>query len=298
MDIIKIEHKDKGKTLINFLRKKFPIGYIHKLFRKSAIRVNGKRAKEELVLQKNDEVNIMLSFSKEGVDASPRGFKIVKEYDDFVIVDKSPNLPVHEAPNAAKSETLIHKLEEYYAKQEVVPFLVHRLDASTSGCLLVGKNEDKREELEGLFISDENDGGKLKVIKTYIALVKGIPQKKIGFIDTKLKGRGKTKVSAHTDYELITSFKQHNVSLLLVKIKTGRLHQIRQHLSMIRLPIVMDDKYGDQEFNRRFMRKTKLKRQFLHSFSLEFELDGEKIYAECKMPFDLEGTLKKLKEWK
>ncbi len=289
MKTLKITKADAGKTLIQVLRKKFPIGYVHKLFRKSALRVSGKRAKEETEVKDGDEVQLMLDFSSDGEGGSEiqkKMFSILYEDDLLAIVGKSPHIAVHEAPNIPRKETLIAQLEAHYAPGNITPLLVHRLDVNTSGCLIVAKNPDVAEELEAMFLDE-----KRSVKKEYIALVRGIVKQKEGEINSPLKGRDGSKVNALTSYEVMHVFKQHGVSLLLIEIKTGRLHQIRQHLAKINHPVVMDDQHGDQEFNRRFHKKTRLKRQFLHAVAVTFTFHGKKYHAKAELFHDLKRTL-------
>jgi 23S rRNA pseudouridine955/2504/2580 synthase len=150
------------------------------------------------------------------------------------------------------------------------PKLVHRLDKDTSGLLLIARNRESADLLSAAF--------KEKTIKkTYLALVKGIPNKESGTINMpiikKYKGlnekvyrddeNGKEAV---THYKIIKEYKDKNLSLLELTPITGRTHQIRVHLKEIGYPIIGDFKYGSK--NTDFESLSLKKRLYLHSLSV------------------------------
>lgn len=166
------------------------------------------------------------------------------------------------------------------AGKDFKPYPLHRLDKNTSGLLLFGKYPRDRELLEAIF---SNPGTQ----KTYLALVKWIPREKEGTIRKALHARTvDKKVPAVTHYRFLKAM--DNVSLLEVRIETGRKHQIRQHLAMIGHPLLLDRDYGDRSFDQNYQRKHKGKGQFfLHSWKLQFlhPFTGEQ--TEIVAPTDL-----------
>src|SRR5204862_4649793 len=97
--------------------------------------------------------------------------------------------------------------------------------------------------------------------------------------------------SAHTEYKMLESF--HGFSLLEVKIRTGRTHQIRVHLNAIGHPVVGDDVYGERSY-REFTRKFgELPRYFLHAASLGFEhpITGKPMEFHSPLPPELQKLL-------
>ena len=162
--------------------------------------------------------------------------------------------------------------------------IVHRLDKGTSGVLLIAKNQEYFHYLKDLFKNQE-------VSKTYLALVKGNIKPESGIIDKPIglkSGTVKRTVftkNAKMVKEALTEYKVKeylpNFSLLEVKPKTGRTHQIRVHLASLGHPVVGDPLYGGGKVEN-------LKRLFLHAYSLEFSpTPGKKLKLTADLPEDL-----------
>lgn len=175
------------------------------------------------------------------------------------------------------------------------PGIVHRLDKDTSGVMLVARNQKAFEALKELFKSR-------RVEKTYLALVVGLPNKKSGVIDAPIGRsiRAPVKRSAGasargarqavTNYRLLE--KLGTYSLLEVKPKTGRMHQIRVHLASIGCPVA-----GDQMYGGRKTLVAGLDRQFLHASRLEFSYpEGHRLRFESPLPEDLKTVLNTLRK--
>lgn len=173
--------------------------------------------------------------------------------------------------------------------------LVHRLDKDTSGVLVVAKTSDALENLRLQFKEH-------RVEKVYLALVKGILPHKEGIIDSPIARRifNKTKMgvtgegrSAVSHYKVVKEFAgPFGVSLLEVRIETGRMHQIRVHLAAIGYPVVGDKIYGNRKFNRKFAENYGLKRQFLHAWKLKFQSPlGKKVAVEAGLPDELKRVV-------
>jgi 23S rRNA-/tRNA-specific pseudouridylate synthase len=106
---------------------------------------------------------------------------------------------------------------------------------------------------------------------------------------------------ALTQYKVLKTFKVNNlndvVSLLDVKIHTGRTHQIRVHMAAIGYPVVGDKTYGNRKVNILFDKKFALKRQFLHAYRVFFELEnGKKLEVSSKLPPDLDFVIKSISQ--
>ena len=164
-------------------------------------------------------------------------------------------------------------------------YLVHRLDKLTSGLILIAKNREMGKRLEGLF-------RKREVEKTYLAVVKGTMKKKSGIIRGKLKKiasfsgqsilattRDKQGRLAITSWECLKKNKKN--SLLLCKPQTGRMHQLRVHLSEMGHPIL-----GDYQYGRTTLFPSKVTRLCLHAFHLAFmhPKTHKKICIKSPMP--------------
>lgn len=173
--------------------------------------------------------------------------------------------------------------------------VVHRLDKDTSGVILFAKNEKAQEYMRDLFKTR-------RIQKSYKALVIGKMKNDSGIIDlaigrskrTPLKRvaigerRGKIR-DALTEYKVIKRFEDY--TFVEAFPKTGRTHQIRSHFAAINYPIVCDGLYS----GKRFICPADLKRQFLHSSTIEFSLpSGGEIKLEAELPADLERVLQEI----
>ena len=229
-------------------------------------------------------------------------FKIIFEDENILVVDKPAGISVYSEDE--KEEGLIKKLSEEKPDLKNVGTeprygIIHRLDKDTSGVLLVAKNNQSLEWFQKQF--KEN-----KPSKKYTALVIGRIDESEGKIET-LIGRSKKdfrkqkvyfpgepeakgKREAITEYKILKSFDDY--TLIEVYPKTGRMHQIRVHLSYVHHPIVGDDKYGQKNQ----ICPEKLKRQFLHASNLTVLMqDGSKKTFESELPEDLKIVLEKVK---
>jgi len=174
--------------------------------------------------------------------------------------------------------------------------LVHRLDQGTSGCLLFAKKITVLRELHALLRTSA-------IEKTYLALVKGywpqhlheigVPLQKqhlhSGEWSVKINSTGKP---ALTQFQIVTRFTES--TLVKVKPKTGRTHQIRVHAQYSQHPIAGDAKYGEKAFNRTIQRLG-CNRLFLHASELKFHLpSSEPIHVKAGLTEDLSTVLQQL----
>ena len=278
------------KKLENFLKIRFPIGYVRKLFRKNGIRLNGKHPKPDDVVRGGDRIVLYLPFETKVRPREPASaagkIKIVFEDDSLLVIDKPAGIAVHEGKNILKRDAVIGILEARYRGEGITPRLVHRLDQDTSGLLLVAKNDKVVAELENSFETGS-------IAKEYLCLVAGRLPENGGTIDFPLPGREGKQVRAVTRFRVEKRFAQ--TTLARVRIDTGRMHQIRLHFAKFGYPVVMDDKHGDFTFNKRFRKEVGLKRQFLHASSLTLDHRGKKRTWTAPLPDDLAATLRALK---
>jgi len=288
---IVIPQSEGEKRLENFLKKRFPIGYVRKLFRKSGIRLNGKRSRPDDIARPGDRLTLFIPFEEKPQagtkpTSTARGFEILFEDDDIVIVSKQAGIAVHEAKEILKRHTLLGMLEAAYRAKGIAPRLVHRIDKETSGLLVVAKKAQVAEELQEKF-----KGGEVE--KEYLALVVGKLPAPQGSIAFPLPGRGGGPVSALTHYRVEREYAR--TSLVRVKMQSGRMHQVRLHFAKLGHPIVMDSKYGNFSFNRLFRRSHGLKRQFLHACAIGFHYRGKRKKWSKPLPDDLAQILSSLR---
>jgi 23S rRNA pseudouridine955/2504/2580 synthase len=288
--VITIPENEQPKRLENFLKKRFPIGYVRKLFRKNAVRLNGKRAGPDEIAAPGDKLQVFIPFEKKsGLSATQTSFRLKAEilFEDerILLLQKPAGVAVHEGKEVLKHQSLLGMLETHYRPNGVTPKLVHRLDKETSGILVVAKSEEVVDELQSRFENGE-------VEKEYLALVVGRLHPREGKIGLPLLGREGKPVSASTLYHVEKEFS--DTSLLRVRTETGRMHQIRLHFAKLGHPVVLDSQHGDFSFNRQFRKAHGLRRLFLHASSIAFDYKGKKRKWVAPLPEDLARTLKSL----
>ena len=203
------------------------------------------------------------------------GMAIVYEDDDIIVVDKPRGVAAHPTPGWTGPTVLQgllgagHTVATSGAAER--QGIVHRLDANTTGLMVVAKSERAYSALKRAFREREVD-------KKYNALVQGHPDPLRGTIDAPLgrhpSGDGRFAVMSEgrpsvTHYDTIEAFR--GASLLSVGLETGRTHQIRVHMSAIRHPCVGDLLYGADPALASHLGLT---RQWLHAVSLGFEHPG------------------------
>jgi 23S rRNA pseudouridine1911/1915/1917 synthase len=222
------------------------------------------------------------------------GMSILHEDDDIVVIDKPIGVAAHPTPGWTGPTVLEgllgagHTIATSGAAER--QGIVHRLDANTTGAMVVAKSEAAYSLLKRAFKERTVD-------KRYHALVQGLPDPLRGTIDAPIdrhpSGDGRWAVVAGgrpsvTHYDAVEAFRA--VSLLDIKLETGRTHQIRVHMSAVRHPCVGDLAYGaDPTLSARLG----LKRQWLHAVRLGFEhpSDGRWVEFESPYPADLAHAL-------
>jgi 23S rRNA pseudouridine955/2504/2580 synthase len=227
------------------------------------------------------------------------GNSIIYEDDYLIAINKPSNIAVHSG-----SGVQYGVIEILRAQRPETDFLelIHRLDRATSGCLLIAKDH---KTLRGMH--DILKSGHVK--KCYLALLKGQLTDSIRTVDVPLikvsteSGERMVRVDnagkqALTHFHIQERFRV--ASLSRVELMTGRTHQIRVHAAYIDHPLAGDEKYGDWEFNRA-MKKSGLKRLFLHAETLSFEMPntgrqgtGKQIELKVPLPDELDKFLNKL----
>lgn len=176
-----------------------------------------------------------------------------------------------------------------YRDGERAWYLLHRLDAPTSGVVLLADNPALAREIKRLFA---NRG----VEKTYVALVQGKPRRREDIwkdrIQTEKKGRTLRSHAGSGDLALASmksiqmSARPPVCSLLELQPKTGRTHQLRIQCAQRNIPIVGDATYGDFAFNRAFVQAGGAKRLFLHALRvrLRFNWEGKSVRFKAEEP--------------
>ncbi len=222
-------------------------------------------------------------------------FRVVHDDESVIVIDKPPGLVVH--PGAGnQSGTLVNGLLDRYPElrgvgdDPVRPGIVHRLDAGSSGLLVVARTAAAVEAL----VSQFQDHSARRI---YEAVVWGIPEAPHGIIDAPI-GRSKSDPlrmavvaggrPARTDYQVVGSYHSPaELTRLHCRLETGRTHQIRVHLSSINHPLVGDPTYGQRR------PALGLDRPFLHARELAFvhPATGDTVTFESELAPDLQAWL-------
>jgi len=253
----------------------------------------------------------------ERASLKPYNYKlnIIYEDHDLLVIDKSAGISIH--PGAGNYDnTIVNALISYCGESlsnigdELRPGIVHRIDKDTSGLIVVAKNNISHEHLSNQFI-------KHTIKRIYQTLIWGKLRPQTGTIETLITRSSKNRQlmevgfakgkKAITNYKTLEVFENKNsptLSLIECKLKTGRTHQIRVHMSYKGNNIL-----GDKKYKKKF-KKIKninpdlekmilnLDRQFLHAKVLGFvhPKSGKKMEFTSILPQELEKIIKILRK--
>ena len=240
---------------------------------------NGKSAKLSTRVRQGDRISVTLRPTEPiGVDPQEIPLTVLYEDANVLVINKEQGTVVH--PGAGnRTGTIANALAWKYGDsgyfsddhEDIRPGIVHRLDKDTSGVMIVAKNEKTHA-----FLVDQFSSRTVK--KQYLAVVKGTPRPPSGTIDrpivrdphnrlrftTGSLGEGKP---ALTEYETLHRYGSY--SLLRVRLKTGRTHQIRVHAVSLGTPILGDPIYARRD--RELPEATLM----LHAWSLEIMIEPD-----------------------
>ena len=254
MNVINVIDND-GIRIDKYLLDKLDISRnkIQKLINDNNILVNGKRVKASYIVRVDDLIECDFEY-KEKIDILPEDIPldIVYEDDDLLVVNKPSGMVVHPAVGNY-SHTLVNALMYHCNNLSQVngvirPGIVHRIDADTSGLLLVAKNDMAHVDLAKQ-ISEKS------VKREYIALVDGVIKEDTATIDAPIgrdvKNRKKMCVTADNSKDAITNIRvierYKNSTLITCSLLTGRTHQIRVHMNYIGHSVINDPVYGSKK---------------------------------------------------
>ena len=274
------------------------------------ILVNGKKVKISQKVKANDQIDIQWEDNMPD-DITPEDIplEILYEDENVTVVNKPQGMVTHPACGNWTG-TLVNALLYHWGREAVKavkegsdseilqarrPGIVHRLDKETSGIIITAKNRDSEEYLQKQF-KDKS------LQKEYICICCGKPKSRDGDIRTQIirdpKNRHRFKAVIDTDegkfartlYHCIATY--GNYSLMRVRIKTGRTHQIRVHMKYLGCPILGDSIYAHTDSN---FKDASL---MLHSVQLKIKLPGKAEYTTFRTPtperfIEVEKKLKK-----
>lgn len=229
-------------------------------------------------------------------EIEPETIPVEIRFDDehLLVIDKPTGLVTHPT-RGRRSGTLVNRLLGMGIPLSGVggplrPGIVHRLDAGTSGLMIVARTDRAHEALAAMMKRHDVD-------RRYLALVRGVVEHDAFAVDAPLGRRADRVVvdrtegrDAETAFEVLERFE--NLTLLEAAPRTGRTHQIRVHLKAVGHPILGDRIYGGGGHDAV---RLGLERPFLHSWRLGFDhpVTGERIEVEQPLPQDLEDVLRR-----
>lgn len=298
MKTITVNENDGGQRLDKFIMKStkgLPMSLLYKFIRKKRIKVNGKRATENMKIALGDTVELYIpdEFFEDAPTAreyekADIPLNIVYEDENLLLVDKKPGVLVHVGDNGdphltsdAERTTLIFAIKAYLVSRgeyipenenSFAPALCNRIDRNTGGIVIAAKNAATLRALNEAIRRRELD-------KLYLCAVHGIPrahsstEKAYLFKDHRTNRVTVTPKPVRGAKEIITSYrvlktnKLRDMALLEVSLLTGRTHQIRAHMAYLGHPLVGDGKYGINSADR----KMGYKYQALYSHKLVFK---------------------------
>jgi len=255
----------------------FSRSHFQKLIDNEKVLVNGKSVKASYLVKVNDSISVLEIDESCDILAEDIPLDILYEDEYLLVVNKPSGMVVHPA-NGNYSGTLVNALM-YHCNNlskvngEVRPGIVHRIDADTSGLLLVAKNDIVHNDLAKQ-ISEKS------VVRKYVCLVQGVILEDGATIDAPIgrdnKNRKKMCVTADNSKDAVTHIRvlerYEKTTLIECRLETGRTHQIRAHMEYIKHPVVNDPVYGykkldDLEFGQMLHAK---EIGFVHPITKEF----------------------------
>jgi len=295
---VNVSEDEAGQRIDNFLArhlKGVPKSHIYRILRRGEVRVNSGRIRAQYKVCAGDTVRIPPVRTSESKPGHVPGINLEQhvlfENPRLLVINKPSGIAVH--GGSGLSYGIIEALR---AERSTAPYLElgHRLDRETSGCLVIAK---RRSFLRAFH--EQLQQGQVK--KLYLALVDGQWQGGKRTVDVPLRKNqlrgGERMVSVDPEGKTaISIFRPVSVyqdtSLVEIELKTGRTHQIRVHGQHIGHPLAGDEKYGDEQFNRR-MRAIRLRRMLLHAHMIEFidPYDDEVITVSSPLDENVRAVL-------
>lgn len=309
-----ISKNDSGQRLNKFLEKAVPLlpgGMMHKYIRIKRIKVNGKRTDFAYRLQEGDVLQLYINdefFEKPKKHSEEEAYlhakpniDVIYEDQHILLVNKPAGLVVHADDNGT-SDTLIARIQAYlyqYGRWDpdkeasFTPSLCNRIDRGTSGIVIAAKTA------EALRVMNQKIRDR-ELHKSYLCVACGHVRPRDGRIKNYiLRHESEHRVSVHdhpvagartavTQYRVLKETPE--LSLVECDLITGRTHQLRAQFSHMGHPLLGDSKYGKNEMNRKYRRKS----QALCSYKLRFDFTTDagslgylnhKVFAAPRVEF-------------
>jgi len=290
---------EMGERIDKFLNNKISDQsrtYFGDLCDEERVRVDGRVTRKAHRVLKGENVLVFMTQNvPETIMPEKIDLKIIYEDSDILAISKPPGMVVHPAPgnwNGTFANGLLNHLNEnerndWSKENNMRPGIVHRIDKGTSGVLLAAKNPIIQKKLSQMF-------QERSIEKTYLAICAGNPrdaqisvpigrhptnrQKMVAIDKDQPEVRSRNALS-----HVKTMAFDGGLSVIEVKIVTGRTHQIRVHMQHNKTPIIGDSLYGNNDWNRRMLKRG-IDRPMLHAFQLKFSHPLTSIETEITAP--------------
>jgi 23S rRNA pseudouridine1911/1915/1917 synthase len=293
---LEASESDAGQRLDAYLHARLPEysrSRLQEWIEAGRVQVDGARQKRSYQLRGAERIQVEPAEPAPlRATAEDLPLEVLYEDDAVIAVNKPAGMVVH-AGAGVHAGTLVNALLYRFRTLSGVggefrPGIVHRLDRFTSGVILVARSDAAHRDLAAQFAGR-------KVEKIYVALVHGQVKAERGRVEapiardpvhrTRMTSRLARGRSALTEYRVLRRFEK--LTLLEVRIGTGRTHQIRVHLASLRHPVVGDKLYGAPA--------SELGRFFLHAQSIAFvsPATGERVKVTAPLPDELANLLEK-----
>ncbi len=328
MQEIVISEKEAGQRLDKYLGKFMPYApksFFYKMMRKKNIVLNRKKAEGMERLKEKDIITLFLSeetiwkFQKNLLDDKEKEKKrkerkaekkkipeisIIYEDRHILIINKPVGLLSQKAQS--KDISVVEQITAYLLQSEFLtleelntfhPAVCNRLDRNTSGLIIGGKTIRGLQEMNLLLKERAVDKYYLTIVSGYIKakqkitgyLIKDHNKNQVRIIET--PSRNADYIC--TEYEPLCYAKSESMTLLKVKLITGKSHQIRAHLKSLGFPVIGDGKYGDMQLNKKLKQDFSLTHHLLHSYEVQFpklsgclsELSEKRLQAQIPEEF-------------
>lgn len=287
---VKITPEDDGIRLNRWFLREYPsltLSRLQKLLRTKQIKVDGKRAETSTRLMSGQELRIPPLDNEKAVkkedfisksDADFIKSMVIYKDENIIAINKPSGLAVQGGTNTLKH--IDGMLEALKFENNEKPKLVHRIDKDTSGILLLARNRKFADILTKAFREHT-------LQKTYLALVRGCPDKFEGTINLALEKAGERMIVTKGGQKAVTEYKvldnaAKKYALIEAKPLTGRTHQIRAHLEALGIPILGDDKY----FGANRLRLNEVAdKLYLHSYKIDLSgIYNKKMIIKADLP--------------
>ena len=279
--------EDNGKKVGTILRERFSISsrLLNKLKMNEKILVNQTPVFSSYLVHENDHITVNIDFEEQdGISKENIPLRILWEDEYLLAVNKPAHMVVH--PSSYHPNGTLANAVKFYLNNQRKIRPINRLDRDTSGIVLFAKNEYIQE----LMIQNHS------LQKEYLAICINKLPEQTGTISAPIAREDGSimlrKVSeegqvAITHYDVMKYFPEDNLSLVHLKLETGRTHQIRVHMKYIGNPILGDSLYGCPS--------SLISRQALHAWKLSFihPITKKKILIETSLPEDMENIVQK-----